>query len=38
MGVLEIGVELTRDALDEVVVSGTAMLSEEQTGLKATRT
>lgn len=38
MGVLEIGVELTQDALDEVVVSGMAMLSEEQTGLKATRT
>ena len=37
MGVMEIGAELTQEALDEVVVSGMAMLSEEQTGVRATR-
>ena len=35
MGVWEIGVELAEDGLDEVVVSGTAMMSEEQTGVRA---
>lgn len=35
MGVVEVGVELTRGGLDEVVVSGMAMLSEEQTGVRA---
>ena len=34
---MEIGAELTQEALDEVVVSGMAMLSEEQTGVRATR-
>ena len=36
MGVVEIYAELTQEGLDEVVVSGTAMLSEEQTGIRAT--
>ena len=35
MGVIKIGVELTQEGLDEVVVSGMAMLSEEQTGVRA---
>ena len=35
LGVLEIHVELTREGLEEVVVSGMAMLSEEQTGVKS---
>ncbi len=34
MGALEIKVELTQEELDEVVVSGMAMLSQEQTGVK----
>lgn len=37
MGVLEIGVELTQEELDEVVVSGMAMLSVEQTGVRPLR-
>ena len=37
MGVLEIGVELRQEALDEVVVSGMAVMSEEQTGVKVWR-
>ena len=37
MGVLEIRNELTREALDEIVVSGMAMTSEEQTGVKVRR-
>ena len=37
MGSIEIGVELTQEELDEVVVSGMAMLSEEQTGMRVSR-
>lgn len=37
MGVMEVYAELTQEGLDEVVVSGMAMLSEEQTGVRATR-
>ena len=37
MGVMGIYAELTQEGLDEVVVSGMAMLSEEQTGIRATR-
>lgn len=37
MGSMEIGVELTQEGLDEIVVSGMAMLSEEQTGMKVSR-
>lgn len=37
MGIMEIYAELTQEGLDEVVVSGMAMLSEQQTGVKATR-
>ena len=37
MGVLEIGVELMREALDEVVVDGMARMSEEQMGVKIRR-
>lgn len=37
MGIMEIGVELTQEGMDEVVVSGMAMLSEEQTGVRASR-
>ena len=37
MGVLDIGVELRPEALDEIVVSGMAMMSEEQTGVKVRR-
>ncbi len=37
MGAIEIGVELTQEGLDEIVVSGMAMLSEEQTGVRAAR-
>ena len=37
MGIFEIGVELTQEGLDEIVVSGMAMLSEEQTGVRAAR-
>ncbi len=37
MGIIEIGVELTQEGLDEIVVSGMAMLSEEQTGVRAAR-
>lgn len=36
MGVLEIHVELGQEALDEVVVSGIAMLSEERTSMGGT--
>ncbi|CAF9916476.1 MAG: hypothetical protein ALECFALPRED_010732 [Alectoria fallacina] len=36
MGVLEIHVELGQEALDEVVVSGIAMLSEERTSMAGT--
>lgn len=37
MGSMDIGVELTEEGLDEVVVSGMAMLSEEQTGVRVSR-
>ena len=37
LGVIEVHVELTQEGLEEVVVSGIAMLSEEQTGVKAPR-
>ena len=37
MGVLEIGVELRREGLDEVVVNGMAMMSEEQRGVMIRR-
>ena len=37
MGVLEIRIELTGEALEEVVVSGMAMMSEEQTGVQVRR-
>lgn len=37
MGSMDIGVELTQEGLDEVVISGMAMLSEEQTGMKVSR-
>ena len=37
MGVLDTRIELTREALDEVVVSGLAMMSQEQTGVKVRR-
>ena len=37
MGVLEIYADLSQEGLDEVVVSGMAMLSKEQTGVRATR-
>ena len=36
MGILEINVELGQEGLDEVVVSGIAMLSEERTSMSAT--
>ena len=38
LGVIEVHVELTQVGLEEVVVSGMAMLSEEQTGAKTKRT
>ena len=37
MGVVDIGVELTQEAQEEVVVTGMAMLSEEQTAVRAMR-
>ena len=38
MGVLEIGVDLTREGLDEAVLGGMAMMSdEEQTGVEVRR-
>lgn len=37
MGVMEIYADLSQEGLDEVVVSGMAMLSKEQTGVGATR-
>lgn len=37
MGVVEIYAELALEGLDEVVVNGMAMLSEEQTGVKGAR-
>ena len=36
MAVMEIHVELGQEALDEVVTSGVAMLSEEKTSMRAT--
>ena len=36
MGIMEIHVELGKEGLDEVVVSGIAMLSEERTSMSAT--
>lgn len=36
MGILEIDTELGQEGLDEVVVSGIAMLSEEMTSMSAT--
>ena len=37
MGVWEVAVEVRQEGLDEIVVSGMAMLSEEQTGVKVRR-
>ena len=37
MGIVEFYAELTQEELDEVMVSGMAILSEQQTGVKATR-
>ena len=37
MGVLEVGVEVMWEALDEVVVSGMAMMLEEQKGAEGRR-
>lgn len=36
MGAMEIGTELAQEGLDEVVVSGIAMLSEEMTSMSNT--
>lgn len=36
MGIIEILMELGQEGLDEVVVSGMAMLSEEKTSMSAT--
>lgn len=37
MGIMDIGVELTQEALERIIMSGMAMLSEGQTGVRATR-
>ena len=37
LGVIEARTELTQEALEEAVVSGMAMLSEDQTGVRAKR-
>ena len=36
IGIMEIDTELAREELDEVIVSGIAMLSEEMTSMSAT--
>lgn len=37
LGIMGINLELTLEGLDEVATSGMAMLSEEQTGVRAAR-
>ena len=37
MGVMNVYAELNEEGLDEIVISGMAMLSEEQTGMRAKR-